>query len=840
MLFSRLKQRSQSQVSSHIMSASRLHTNSQPRMARVRFLMRTTAVSAVVRIGRLIRRLIDAPGRVRLLCLRIIQDLRPRTRLMALAARSVAMRVFGLVRMACGSLLNLPLRAKFLCSLVVVTAGLTCATLLVVRHTAKVHLQREIEQDAHNALSTFHVLQHQHEISLSHKADLLATLARLRNEAPSVIDEPSQDPWQSEDCNLLALADSRGKIIALHTSTPGLNIPIAENLLRRSLREDARTAWWYEGSDLYQVVMQPIYSNVQPHVRVGTVAVGYQIDRATADELRETSSTQVAFRYGDDVVVSTLPPLSEQEFRAEMQKESRRSQVRVHDHLFLAETVDLTPDERPAVTLTVLKPYSGAISFLSRLNHLLLGLWLVAVLAGGALVYLISDAFTRPLGRLAQGVRALESGDFGYPLEAKGGDEVAELTRSFERMRASLLRNDAKRQELERQLRQSQRMEAMGRLAGGVAHDFNNLLTVIKGHSSLLRERLGASDACSENGRQIERAADRAASLTRQLLAFSRMQVLQPKVVDLNLLVEDMGQMLKRLVREDITFSFTPGQSLGHVKADPTQIEQVILNLTVNACDAMPQGGRLTIETYNIDVNESASQGHPPMPAGRYVALSVSDTGIGMDAQTKTRIFEPFFTTKEMGKGTGLGLATVYGVVKQSEGFIWVESEPGHGARFEVYLARVDNAVESSAPEKARPVSERRGETILIAEDEDSVRELASEFLRSAGYTVLTAENGAEALTIAKRAREIRLLLTDVVMPKLRGPELAERLRRLRPEVGVIYMSGYLEYDRGNGEFLDDGFFLQKPFSRDALVKKVDEALSSRRAVDARCLVRTC
>ena len=822
------------------MSASRLHTNSQPGIGRLSLLTRTIGYSGLLLTRRWTVTLADTPRRARLLCSRTIDGLRPRMRHMAFWAINVAALAFGLLRNACTALLNLPLRAKFLISLVVVTAGLTCATLLVVRHTAEVHLQREIEQDARNALSTFEVLQHQHEISLSHKADLLATLAALRNQDPSVIEEPSQDPWQSQDCNLLALADGSGKVIGLHTTTPGLSVSTAQSLLRRSLRDHAKKAWWYDGSDLYEVVLQPTYSSAQSRARVGTVAVGYQIGGATVDELRETSSTQVAFRYGNDVVVSTLAPLSEQEFGSEMAANAGRSQVSLQNELFLASSIDLTPDQRPGVTLTVLKPYSGAISFLSRLNHLLLGLWLVAVLAGGALVYFISDAFTRPLGRLAHGVRALESGDFAYPLEAKGGDEVAELTRSFDRMRATLLRNDAKRQELERQLRQSQRMEAMGRLAGGVAHDFNNLLTVIKGHSSLLRERLGAGDPSGENGRQIERAADRAASLTRQLLAFSRMQVLQPKVVDLNVLVEDMGQMLKRLVREDITFSFNPGQSLGHVKADPTQIEQVILNLTVNACDAMPQGGRLTIETYNVDVDELASQRRLPMPPGHYVALAVTDTGMGMDTQTKARIFEPFFTTKEMGKGTGLGLATVYGVVKQSEGFIWVESEPGKGARFEVYLARVDDAVESSRPEKGRPDSERRGETILIAEDEDSVRELASEFLRSAGYTVLTADNGVEALNIAKRAREISLLLTDVVMPKLRGPELAERLRRLRAEIGVIYMSGYLEYDRGNGEFLDDGFFLQKPFSRDALVKKVDEALSRRKSAEARSLVRSC
>lgn len=784
MLFSSLKQYFESGSSSQPMFLPRLRDASQPRLARV-----LSHVRKFVRFA------------------------------------------LGRLKDSISPLFNLPLRAKFLCSLFLVTAALTFATLLVVRQSAQVHLQREIEQDTHNSITTFQVLERQHEIALSHKADLLATLAAMRNEDASVIQDPTQDPWRSEDCNLFALADRNGKVVGLHTSTSGLGLSTAQNLFSRSLRERATTAWWYDGVDLYEVVFEPIHGSGHQRAQEGTVAVGYQINAAAADELRQTSATEVAFRYGSDVVVSTLPPLREQEFEKEMQADPHRPQVQLQGEVFLAKTVDLTPGEQPGVTLSVLKSYTATAAFLNRLNHLLLGLWLLAVIAGAAVVYFISDAFTRPLGRLAQGVRAMESGDFTYPLEPKGGDEVAELTRSFNRMRATLLRNDAKRQELERQLRQSQRMEAMGRLAGGVAHDFNNLLTVIKGHTSLLRERLDSSDPSSENGRQIEKAADRAASLTRQLLAFSRMQVLQPKVVDLNALVADMEKMLVRLIREDITFAFVPGESLGSVKADPTQIEQVILNLTVNAGDAMPQGGRLTIETFNVTVDEATAQYRRPMPPGEYVALNVTDTGEGMDAQTKARIFEPFFTTKEMGKGTGLGLATVYGVVKQSEGFIWVESERGHGARFEVYLPRVLNPAEVAQQEKKDAGSAHPKKTVLIAEDEECVRELASEFLSSAGYTVLTAENGVAALALAKRTDEpIHLLLTDVVMPKLRGPELAERLRRLRPEVGIVYMSGYLDYDRGNGEFVDDGFFLQKPFSRDTLVRKVAEALSIRRA----------
>jgi CheY-like chemotaxis protein len=304
------------------------------------------------------------------------------------------------------------------------------------------------------------------------------------------------------------------------------------------------------------------------------------------------------------------------------------------------------------------------------------------------------------------------------------------------------------------------------------------------------------------------------------------MQLLQPKVLDLNTVVSEMCSLLKRLVREDIAFTFQAGESLGRIKADPGQIEQVIVNLTVNACDARPEGGRLTIETSNVTVDEECAAPRPPLQPGPYVLLAVTDTGCGMDAATRARIFEPFFTTKEQGKGTGLGLATVYGVVKQSGGCIWVDSEPGKGSRFEIYLPRVEERTESVRPREIPATLVQRRETVLIAEDEDEVRELACEFAKSAGYTVLTAKDGAEALGIVERSGQpIHLLLTDVVMPKMRGPELAKRLKFLRTDMKTVYMSGYLEYNKGNGDYLEEGFFLQKPFSRDTLVRKVDEAL---------------
>jgi CheY-like chemotaxis protein len=332
------------------------------------------------------------------------------------------------------------------------------------------------------------------------------------------------------------------------------------------------------------------------------------------------------------------------------------------------------------------------------------------------------------------------------------------------------------------------------------------------------------------SARQIEKASDRAAALTRQLLAFSRMQVLQPKILNLNSLVSEMFSILKRLVREDIAFTFRSGESLARVKADPGQIEQVIMNLAVNAADAMPSGGSLTIETQNFSADESFCTSRVPLAPGEYVRLVVEDTGHGMDAATMARIFEPFFTTKELGKGTGLGLATVYGVVKQSGGCIWVDSSPGNGTRFEVYLPAVQELEQSASVVMDDAADARHSGVVLLVEDEDQVRDLAAEFIKSAGYTVLTAQNGQDALRVVERfGKPIRVLVTDIVMPKLRGPELAKELKQRYSDLRVVYMSGYLEFNSGNSDFLENMFFLQKPFSNNSLVAKINEALESDR-----------
>jgi PAS domain S-box-containing protein len=381
------------------------------------------------------------------------------------------------------------------------------------------------------------------------------------------------------------------------------------------------------------------------------------------------------------------------------------------------------------------------------------------------------------------------------------------------------------RRVLERQLRMAQKMEAVGRLSGGIAHDFNNLLGVIIGYSQVLKRSLGsANPLLFEHAEEIEKASQRAVSLTRQLLAFSRQQVLEPVILNLNTLLSDMEKMLPRLIGEDVALELNLDPALAQVKADHGQVEQVIMNLAVNARDAMPDGGKLTIQTANVDLDLAYTRQHPGSRIGQYVMLAVSDTGTGIDPEIQSQIFEPFFTTKERDKGTGLGLATVYGVVKQSGGYIAVDSEKGKGACFSVYLPRVGQTVSTAETKIALPANIRGSETVLLVEDAEPLRKLAHMFLR-----VLTAADGTEALAAARsHAGPIHLLLTDVVMPGINGRVLAERLAPLQQGMKVLYMSGYTDsFIAGHGVLEAGTHLLHKPFTEDVLTRKVREILDS-------------
>lgn len=394
----------------------------------------------------------------------------------------------------------------------------------------------------------------------------------------------------------------------------------------------------------------------------------------------------------------------------------------------------------------------------------------------------------------------------------------AAMAISNNRLIASLLRT-------EEQLRHAQKMDAIGRVAGGVAHDFNNVLSVVLSYSQLLIAQVDAGDPMRADLQEIERAGLRAAGLSRQLLAFSHQQPATPQIVVLGEIVTGMKQMLRRLIGEHIELRISHAPDLGKTKADPGQLEQVVMNLAVNARDAMPRGGALTIETANVELDEGFVHEHLGVTPGAYVMLSVSDTGSGMDRATQQRIFEPFFTTKEKGKGTGLGLAVVFGIVKQCNGSIWVYSEPGHGAVFKIYLPRTDEAPVAARP--APPIATLRGtETILVAEDEEQVRAVARTVLESQGYRVLVARNGVEALEVARaHPNDIDLVLTDVIMPKMGGRELGELVQQLRPSVKLLYMSGYTEDAFSTHEVLRDALLLEKPLTPGLLLRRVREAL---------------
>ena len=741
---------------------------------------------------------------------------------------------------------NIRLRTKFLLSLLAISAGLTAATLLIVSYSVRKRVRENIREDVRNSVINYRSFQAQQEETLTRSATLLANLPNVRalmtTEDEATIEDASTDVWKLSGSDMLVLANRAGRIVAVRASASGLDFDTAQGLLRQSLDRGESKGWWFGGGHLYEMRIQPIYFGVpSQNTTVGLLAVGHEINSRVAGEFASVASSEVAFNFEGEPVASTLSFTLQSDLARQIREHGQSlsgdpQEIQLGSELYIAKTVNLSPQGDPFVSLTVLKSLDQATLFLAELNRVLIILGLVSILAGGALVFWISLTYTKPLTGLVAGVRALGQGDYSYPLDTRGGDEVAEVTHAFVRMRASLESTQQEQKQLEARLRQAHKMEAVGRLAGGVAHDFNNLLTIIRGNSDLLKDREGSDAFHQKCVDQIQKAAGRAVSMTRQLLAFSRMQVLQPRVIDLNGVVAEMGKMLPRLIGEHIEYSFSPDSKLASVKADPGQIEQVVLNLAVNARDAMPEGGKLSVLTANVLMDQVEAAKRPPMTPGQYILLSVSDTGHGMDEATKAHIFEPFFTTKGIGKGTGLGLATVYGVVKQSGGFIWVDSSPGAGTTFEIYLPEAAGKAANADTEEKPATIPGGSETILVVEDEAGVRELACQFLRVKGYNVLEAEGGPNALDLARRyPGTIHLLMSDMVMPKMSGSELAARLKEIRPEIRVAFMSGYSEFSKGDlGKIFPEAPVLQKPFSPASLVEIVREALARPLAAPSR------
>ncbi len=734
---------------------------------------------------------------------------------------------------------NIRLRTKFLLALLAISGGLTTATLFAVRLSVEEKVRDSLRQDLRTSVKTYETFAAQRDESLTRSAELIANLPNIRALMTTrdrvTIQDASAGTLKLSGADLLVLADRTGKVSALQPQNTQAGETEVQAMLRHSLERGESRDWWFTGGHLYEVLLQPIeFGEPTNKSTIGFLVIGDDVSAESAKAFGKIAASDVVFRCGETIVASTLDAGHKREFsRSGIRNTTHRGElpeeVQLGAERYLVSTVNLASGASGAVSLTVLKSFDKATAFLSALNRTLILLGLLTVTAGSLLGFLIAENFTRPLAKLVGGVKALEAGDYSHPLENSSCDEVGVVTAAFTRLRETLQQGQQEQKKLEERLRQAHKMEAVGRLAGGVAHDFNNLLTIIRGHSDLLADRPGADEPQKRSVEQIQKAANRAVAMTRQLLAFSRMQVLQPSILDLNSIISEMGKMLPRLIGEHIEFTFSPDPKLAPVKADLGQIEQVLMNLAVNARDAMPDGGKLVVRTSNISLSAAEAARRPAMTAGEYVLISFSDSGQGMSEETKTRIFEPFFTTKEVGKGTGLGLATVYGIVKQSGGFIWVESAPGKGATFEIYLPKASGQASGGSTEQGPRIESRGTETILLVEDEAGVRDLASQFLRASGYSVLEAQDGVQALEVAERhSAPIHLLLSDIVMPRMGGQELVERLRVTRNDMKIILMSGYSEY---NGTEFPQAesphLLLGKPFSLASLVGKVREALSS-------------
>ena len=649
-----------------------------------------------------------------------------------------------------------------------------------------------------------------------------ALVATVRREAEKALAALRRD--------VLVITDHQGRVLSAvgpADAIPGTGAdwsrlpPVAHALDPAVAVDEAAWGLVTLGGVPYQVGCVAI---VLQDVAIGALLVGDRLDAAYLRRLSGQLGAELVIATPDAVLAATLAPADADALLAHPGTES----VEVGDIEYVVAAVPLGRDAagRP-VTLLLLHSISDTIAPLQRAlraSFLLYGALAVVVAGIGATT--VARTVLRPLNRFVRFVRDVsQSGEYARRFDvAHASPEIVSLNESYQQLVASLRAS-------EEQLQQSQKLEAIGRLAGGVAHDFNNLLTIILSYLQLLREEVPKDSPLLADLKHIEDAARRAGTLTHQLLAFSRKQVLQPKVLDLPAVVAGVQPMLARLVGEDIELRAVAAGRVARVRADPGQIEQVLLNLVANARDAMPRGGTVTIETRDVAGMDDAEARRPleGMRPGPWVLMAVRDTGTGMDEATKQRIFEPFFTTKQPGKGTGLGLAMVYGIVKQSGGFIWVDSAPGQGTVFRVYLPPVTDELTISGKHRQLEPPPRGTETVLVVEDEKPVRELVERALRPLGYTVLTADTAHDALALADRhAEPIHLLVSDVVMPQMSGPEVAERLRAHRPDCRVLYISGYPQDALARHGVLAPGIeLLQKPFVPDDLARRVRVVLDA-------------
>jgi signal transduction histidine kinase/ActR/RegA family two-component response regulator len=709
------------------------------------------------------------------------------------------------------------LRTKLLVSLLAVVFLLTAAVLALVQVRMRAHVSSDLVSALRTESDVYSKVEEARRQQAEQSAVLIANLPSLKAMMSThdrlTIQDGTESILRASGADVLILQDPAGTVLALHSRS----VKVAASSERMlAFHSAGKHDWWFVNGHLYDLSFAPITAGADADLHVlGMVALGREVTPQSVAGTDALSESPIVFERNGRVLLSSLDPEIWSDFQTWLAGAPHYGQtikeIDLGGERYLGTSLELSGDH--PVRLYCLKSYDQATSFLGQLNRLLLMLGAVAVLTGALVGFILSRQITRPLEDLLQASRQMEKGDFEFPIHAQGRDEVAELTRAFQQMRKTL------RLSREAMLR-SARLEAVGRLAGGVAHDFNNLVMIIKGYSELLLE--SATPETRPHIEEIQHAGDRASGLTRQLLAFSRKQVLEPQVLDLNHTVRGMLKMLRLLLGEDIELVTSLSEQIGRVKADPGQLEQVIMNLAVNARDAVPGRGKVIIETQSCNLDESYAATHNEVAPGRYVLLAVTDTGCGMNSETLAHIFEPFFTTKEPGKGTGLGLATVYGIVKQSRGHITVYSELDVGTTFKIYLPSVDKAVVAPQSEPMDALPTGRG-TVLLVEDEIPLRNLAAEALKRLGYQVVQAGNGLEALVaVDEHPGQINVVVTDIVMPRMGGPELVEKLRRKRSGFSVIFMSGYTEAAvLENANIGKDSILLNKPFSTEALVRRM-------------------
>jgi signal transduction histidine kinase/ActR/RegA family two-component response regulator len=697
---------------------------------------------------------------------------------------------------------------------------LTAAMLLLVQGRMRSHVREDLVSSLRAESAVYNEIEKARHEQARQSALMIADQPSLKALMSTndrlTVEDGSESILRSSHSDLLILENVSGNLLAFHSTSNDVPASALTQLMKGSSGEED---WWFAGGHLYDVSLVPIVSGVNVNQRpLGRMALGHEISSKSTLDTAFGKGAFVFDRNGA-VLLSSLPPSVWGDFELSLKPDQKKSdairELDIGSERYLTHFVEL-PGDHP-VRFYSLQSYDQATFFLGSLNRLLLILGALAVVGGAFVAFFISRQVTRPLERLAQGTRQLEKGDFEFNIPIQGNDEVADLTRAFEDMRTSL------RQSREGLLR-SARLEAVGRLAGGVAHDFNNLVMIIKGYSDLLLDH--ATPEARPHLEEIKRAGERASGLTRQLLAFSRKQVLEPQVLDPNQTLRNMVKMLRVLIGEDVELVTSFSDEIGRVLADPGQLEQVLMNLAVNARDAMPHGGKLIIETQPCYLDAEYAATHSEVTPGPFVLTAVTDNGCGMSKDILGQIFEPFFTTKEPGKGTGLGLATIYGIVKQSKGHIAVYSEPGVGSTFKIYLPSLDKSA-PLAPVRHAGTTPRGTATILLVEDEAPLRVLAAESLKRLGYTVLQAGNGLEGLAVSdQHLGNLDIVVTDIVMPRMGGVEMVDRLKRKRANLAVIFMSGYTEVAAlENAKIGSDSILLNKPFSSEILAHKIAEAL---------------